>query len=1363
MYVKNSGSTFINSSSSTTTVIVEYSNKTREFVQLRPGESLDLKKGRYAGGAVYEQIEYFKNSKDILKNAAIFDIETLGKGTGSIHEMALYRVDEKKLDVAVLKPEMVSRIDQKAESMQMRRTGMLQFRNITDILSARGTDVSKITYRDYAALSFLKDDSILKGVLSHNQNLLHAPGSLEAQALLHLEEASKESDLVERQIKLGQNIQTIRQAMPFLHLDNVHHTSLLTAFEQKENYLARYLPGTKANIQFIKEHPEISSMLEYLSDNSRNLNESMIKRSLLRSFPEKTSEIKSIKTEVIKDITGDPRVTSQEAFEEIANRMKGKVIFIANAAFESKQIGSYLDAKVNEQLISKFGEDEVERNNAISRILKAKGVEVNEFTIKKEMQNQSEIIKRAENPFYNIGIATSAQTGESFYTTGVEYNKARAKAYKTGDFSNLMQALLDHTKAGDVRDIQDVIRSHQAMLGRLHVMDYKKPLAMSMEVQARMYNMLNLLSDPNFDSLNEKSQKRMREAIGEFKETHLSYGDVSISEKVALTESLDQAEALNKYMRMTGKEKAILRGAGISKSSALFRSVMYGKMMEEMSGHGVFEALFKQRAGTLLELLGTTGEAFKVASADEGIIKLGKKQQRRMVEILDSTGKIIQQESIEEIDVAKPTVKTLTNYLQIKDVLMNTTDYPNIDIPKIMEKMESDLIKKNVLEKKGPDYVDFTTSALEKGSPENLALLEYSSNQQKAYHGQIQSMKAMAKKMNIPHMIAKTHMFLQGYEYGGLRVEMPSLPNLVTTNRTEKLASFSNLVNYELVGKNLDPDAASDVVNATMKNFRNSLANDTTLGKAFSAVSLKHFGMYALGAAAIHFADKVNDYVEGTGPSSILVPDYDTWYEKQSEFFGNEDSFLNSIKEQVNIEGMKENGLAALLRKKNTDFGSPYQGPEYSSNVLDNIRLTNARQRYLSKSFTKSAFSNEGNLNYILKKYMNNLKGSGIVNYDPQLKEFFSDMIPIDQEEVPFLKSSNFMEINLSKGYQLSVDDADTLTVKREGLGTGLESFMGSRPKFSFRLAGIDAPETAHDDRAAQPYAEEAKIALQNIIANSKDVKMYVNPAETTYGRQVGLLYVDGKNVNLDLVRRGMVAHLPYKSKSGEQLWDDEAFGKAAIQASQGNKGIYSSGYFKAYADFKNQTGESVTFNTLANYDKVARNANLMTLTSIMEGAQKRGQYDLYAQEQMMLLKEKMSDQKFKKGSDFFNSLDDDYISNEFMKLTHYSEDKQATNHKAFAHELKQDLAFLMKSRNSKVNYEKYNHANLKELDSHLANSSIKNSSIKYNHAYSNMNMKQYYGAKPEKIKTRKDDIAYLTQVTLQESMEMSASRYQRM
>jgi hypothetical protein len=87
-----------------------------------------------------------------------------------------------------------------------------------------------------------------------------------------------------------------------------------------------------------------------------------------------------------------------------------------------------------------------------------------------------------------------------------------------------------------------------------------------------------------------------------------------------------------------------------------------------------------------------------------------------------------------------------------------------------------------------------------------------------------------------------------------------------------------------------------------------------------------------------------------------------------------------------------------------------------------------------------------------------------------------------------------------------------------------------------------------------------------------------------------------------------------------------------------------------------------------------------------------------------------------------------------------------------------------MKTRNSKVNYEKMNHANLKELDSHLANSSMSSGSIRnHNSAFSNMNMMRYYGASPQNIKKRKDDIAYLTQVTLQENMEMSPSRHQRM
>jgi len=71
------------------------------------------------------------------------------------------------------------------------------------------------------------------------------------------------------------------------------------------------------------------------------------------------------------------------------------------------------------------------------------------------------------------------------------------------------------------------------------------------------------------------------------------------------------------------------------------------------------------------------------------------------------------------------------------------------------------------------------------------------------------------------------------------------------------------------------------------------------------------------------------------------------------------------------------------------------------------------------------------------------------------------------------------------------------------------------------RLVGIDAPETAKRKRKpGQPYSQRAKKYLANLILNKTvDVKGYgMGP----YNRILGVIYLDEKNIDLEMVRAGL-------------------------------------------------------------------------------------------------------------------------------------------------------------------------------------------------------------------------------------------------
>ena len=91
----------------------------------------------------------------------------------------------------------------------------------------------------------------------------------------------------------------------------------------------------------------------------------------------------------------------------------------------------------------------------------------------------------------------------------------------------------------------------------------------------------------------------------------------------------------------------------------------------------------------------------------------------------------------------------------------------------------------------------------------------------------------------------------------------------------------------------------------------------------------------------------------------------------------------------------------------------------------------------------------------------------------------------------------------------IRVTDGDTINVISNGR------------KEIIRLVGIDAPETSHKKREpGQPFSQKSKKYLTGLVLNkSVDVKSY---GTDRYGRTLAVVFVDGKNVNLEMVRAGL-------------------------------------------------------------------------------------------------------------------------------------------------------------------------------------------------------------------------------------------------
>jgi len=91
----------------------------------------------------------------------------------------------------------------------------------------------------------------------------------------------------------------------------------------------------------------------------------------------------------------------------------------------------------------------------------------------------------------------------------------------------------------------------------------------------------------------------------------------------------------------------------------------------------------------------------------------------------------------------------------------------------------------------------------------------------------------------------------------------------------------------------------------------------------------------------------------------------------------------------------------------------------------------------------------------------------------------------------------------------MKVKDGDTVVIAPDG-GCAF---------YTCRLYGIDAPETAHGRKPAQPYGEEAKAYLKRLVLG-QTVEV-IKTGDRTYNREVCILRKDGLNINIEMVRYG--------------------------------------------------------------------------------------------------------------------------------------------------------------------------------------------------------------------------------------------------
>lgn len=99
------------------------------------------------------------------------------------------------------------------------------------------------------------------------------------------------------------------------------------------------------------------------------------------------------------------------------------------------------------------------------------------------------------------------------------------------------------------------------------------------------------------------------------------------------------------------------------------------------------------------------------------------------------------------------------------------------------------------------------------------------------------------------------------------------------------------------------------------------------------------------------------------------------------------------------------------------------------------------------------------------------------------------------------------------------------------------------------RLQGIDAPEKS------QPYGRRAKASLIELVAQ-KDVWVDTHKHDR-YGREVGRILLEGRDIDLEQLRRGLAWH--YKAYAREQTPEQrQAYANAEAQAREAHLGLWA-------------------------------------------------------------------------------------------------------------------------------------------------------------------------------------------------------------
>lgn len=129
-------------------------------------------------------------------------------------------------------------------------------------------------------------------------------------------------------------------------------------------------------------------------------------------------------------------------------------------------------------------------------------------------------------------------------------------------------------------------------------------------------------------------------------------------------------------------------------------------------------------------------------------------------------------------------------------------------------------------------------------------------------------------------------------------------------------------------------------------------------------------------------------------------------------------------------------------------------------------------------------------------------------------------------------------QADLISGRVVRVADGDTITV-----------LDAEKVQYKIRLAGIDAPEKS------QAYGERSRESLAELVAN-RTVTVETKKKDR-YGRHVGKVLVNGRDVNIEQIRRGQAWFYRQYERELSDV-DRQSYDQAEAEAKDFRRGLWA-------------------------------------------------------------------------------------------------------------------------------------------------------------------------------------------------------------